>query len=164
MTACTCGIGGHDHSADCAVEVAARSAIKAPIPIAFTLVIYDSKVLLGLRCGTQAADMWGWPGGKADRPGSMAYNAAEELAEEVNLRVDPDRLLRFDMSNEWVDETTGQCYPETLFWLPITAAEKVQIQGLEPDKHSEWRWFDPRELPENLFAAEKRAIRRLFWL
>ena len=133
-----------------------------PIPCAFVMVSCGSQVLWGLRNGKQAAGIWGWPGGKADRPGTMAFNAAAELAEEVGLWVLASTLERIDAADEWIDAESGQSYPNTYFRIRISEAEKQFVEVREPDKHSEWSWFDVETPPAPAFPAELRIMRAAF--
>lgn len=159
---CSCRIGGFDHSAECAVEVWKRGRPGPPIPSAFVLVHTDTHVLLGKRCGAVAPGLWGWPGGKADRPGTMSFNAAAELREETGLWVRPHELtLIEDSCDEWIGEN-GQSYPSLFFSLRLQPVQRSLIRVMEPHKHSEWSMFAADSLPSPMFPAEKRIIEAKF--
>lgn len=34
-----------------------------------------------------------------------------------------------------------------------------ELKNLEPTKHSEWKWFDINNLPENLYSPAKKFIK-----
>lgn len=114
---------------------------------------FNTQVLLGRRKGSHGEGEWGFPGGKMELLESFKDTALREIAEEVgpqlkirNLRVcsvinlteyAPKHYLDIGMVAEWVDG---------------------EPRIMEPDKCSEWVWFDVWNLPENLFVTVRRII------
>lgn len=163
---CNCGISGisgFDHSADCAVADWERNRPGPPIPAAFVMVTCGPDVLWGLRCGEHAAGIWGWPGGKADRPGNMAQNAVAELREETGLWFLPSTLVHIPHADEWIAEN-GQSHLCTYFRVNVTPAEKSRVRRMEPHKHACWRFFPAHQPPDDAFPTEIALMNAHFGL
>lgn len=140
----TCGFDSHHRYVD----------TKVGIGIAI-LRQYDfnTQVLLGRRKGSHGEGEWAFPGGKMEHLESFDETALREIAEEVGpqlkirgLRVcsvinlteyAPKHYLDIGMVADWVE---GE--PEVM----------------EPEKCSEWRWFDVWNLPTPLFATVERVV------
>lgn len=155
MTACTCGIGGHDHSAHCAVEIEARKAPKPPIPVANTVIWRDDLVLLGRRVNNDAAGLWCCPGGKADEPGPMYRTAIREVYEETGMAFSPSDFTPLDLWDSYEAEN-GQMFVCVFFEIEATHLRDPEVR--EPHKIDQWRWFDPVRLPDPMFNGDRRAI------
>ncbi len=114
---------------------------------------FNTQVLLGRRKGSHGEGQWGFPGGKMEYLESFNATALREIEEECgpelkikNLQVcsvinlteyAPKHYLDIGMSAEWVEGD------------PVV---------MEPDKCSEWKWFDVWNLPDNLFETINRTI------
>ncbi len=114
---------------------------------------FNTQVLLGKRKGSHGEGQWAFPGGKMEHLESFDETALREIAEEVGtgikvkgLRVcsiinlteyAPKHYLDVGMVADWVDGDP---------------------QVMEPEKCSEWKWFDIGNLPENLFVTVERVI------
>ena len=114
---------------------------------------FNTQVLLGKRKGSHGEGEWAFPGGSMEHLESFDETALREIAEEVGpdikvkgLRVcsiinlteyAPKHYLDIGMVADWVDG---------------------EPQTMEPDKCSEWKWFDIANLPENLFVTVERVV------
>ncbi len=110
----------------------------------------NSKLLLGKRKDVFGAGNWGLPGGHLEKGESIIEAAARELREETGLQA-----KRFDFSN-LVNDRSG-----TQHYLQI-GLEAFEVEGelilKEPNKCSEWEWFDVNKLPQNLFIPHIKQI------
>lgn len=145
---CTCGIGGFDHSADCAVSEWERSRPVAPVVCVFALVWNNGRVLLGERVDFG----WGVPGGKADTPGRLEDHMLRELEEETGLK--PHVLHPLPWWHEFV-HPDGQSYSCVHYSAAVRGQEPIVK---EPDKCLRWQWFRPHELPENTMPEVMAAV------
>lgn len=154
MTACTCGIGGHDHSADCAVEVERRARPKSPITVVSTIVWRDGHALLGRRIGGEAAGVWCAPGGKADLPGRLVAHADRELREETGLY---GWYADYKLVPLWREYTDAAGQNFTCVYFELHRPWGI-LTLMEPDKFAAWGWYHPRMLPDNMFPGEREII------
>jgi len=116
-----------------------------------TFVIKDGKLLLGKRKGN-GEGMWGLPGGHMEHGELMAEGARRELKEETGLKADVS----------FINLTNGRGKVGPSHYLHVGFLAK-NIQGeprvIEPDKFYEWRWFDLKDLPVNMFTGHQKQIR-----
>lgn len=104
----------------------------------------DKKVLLGKRLSEHGRNEWSFPGGHVEFGEAPEQAAIREVKEETALEV--AQLSKFSFTSDVHDN--GKHYI-TLFF--IAKAWSGDMINLEPGKCSEWRWFDPKKLPEPLF-------------
>jgi 8-oxo-dGTP diphosphatase len=114
------------------------------------LVIRGTDILLGKRKNIAGDGDWGLPGGRLDR-GEWIYEAAKrELAEETGLRAKQFIFAgvthQLQAGDHWVQ-----------FGFEVSQFEGVE-ENLEPEVCEELKWFNPDELPENLFPAHEKLI------
>ena len=109
----------------------------------------DKKVLLGKRKGAHGEDSWSFPGGHLEMFESLERCAIRETLEETGLKVDI-------LDKEYSPITTNDFFPEdnkqyiTLFVRANYIKGKPQV--MEPNKCEEWKWYDWKKLPNNLFV------------
>jgi MOSC domain-containing protein YiiM len=118
------------------------------------LVKRAGKYLLGLRRGAERGrSTWSIPGGSVDRAESVLACAVRELREETGLcgkgpRVVSQALNRLDDGCDW----------QSVF-VAVDVAPKVEPELREPEKCAGWGWFEPKALPEPLFAPVVSLLR-----
>lgn len=107
----------------------------------------DGKVLLGLRRNAGNGlgnESWSFPGGHLEYGESVEECASRETMEETGMTIKNPRQGPY--TND-IFEKDGKHYV-TLF---IVCEAEGEPQPMEPDKCSDWRWFNWDEMPENLF-------------
>jgi 8-oxo-dGTP diphosphatase len=110
------------------------------------LVVRDSRVLLGRRCGSHGAGTWSAPGGRLEYGETIESCARRELSEETGLELGPIELGPY--MNDVFHEV-GEQYV-TVFVLARQATGVPENK--EPHKCEGWSWFNWAELPVPLFA------------
>ena len=110
------------------------------------IVVRGGRVLLGLRKGAHGDGTWALPGGHLEFGESVAECATRELLEETGLAVETITAAPYT-STVFADE--GKHYI-TLFVSTRSATGAPQL--CEPDKCSQWQWFNWSQLPTPLFA------------
>ncbi len=128
------------------------------IKIGLGIMIKDgNKVLLGHRCetygdtgGIYEPGSWTFPGGKQEYNETIIEGATREVKEETNL----------DVSNLTIFNAEDDIQPNKHYITIQLIANKFdgELKNLEPNKHSEWKWFDLNHLPENLYSPTKKFI------
>ena len=103
------------------------------------------QILLGKRLGRRIDDgVWQFPGGHLEAGESVTGCAAREVKEETGLAVQDFRHLGY---TEKTFTVAGKRYVTLLVSCEYVAGE---ARVMEPDKCSQWRWFDYRMLPQQI--------------
>jgi 8-oxo-dGTP pyrophosphatase MutT (NUDIX family) len=113
---------------------------------ATVLVIDDQNRLLMMR--RSDIGRWGIPGG-ATEPGEVLENAARrETLEETNLEIGGMSLFGvFSGPELYFKYPNGdEVYNVTIVYLSRDWHGEVKLN----DEHTEWRWFQAQEIPEDL--------------
>ncbi len=122
------------------------------VGLALFILNEQNEILLGLRQGTVGNNTWGLPGGKLDKNESFEDCIIREAKEETDL--DVKELTFIGVSND-IMEDINQHYI-TLFFS--TNKYDGEVKRVEPEKCLEWKWFNPKELPKNLFLPLQNFI------
>ncbi|MFJ7416237.1 NUDIX domain-containing protein [Streptomyces sp. NPDC098077] len=115
----------------------------------------DGRVLLGLRHpdSAYAGNVYHALAGHCEREDAVSA-LVREAEEEAGLILDPEGI-------ELVHVVHSQDSPTArpriqLFFRPWIWSGVPQV--LEPDRCVEWRWFNPKELPDNIVPYTRQAI------
>lgn len=115
----------------------------------------EGKVLMYRRLKAPEAGYWNIVGGKVDHMESSADAARREAQEETGLTIGKVDLL---CVAEEVIEADRQHWVSMIY---ITRDFTGKPQLVEPDKLSEFAWFDPQTPPQPLSAFTIAALRHL---
>lgn len=128
------------------------------IKIGLGIMIKDgNKVLLGHRCenygdtgGIYEPGSWTFPGGKQEYDETMFDGAKREVKEETNLEI----------SELSIFGATDDIQPNKHYITIQIIANKFsgELKNMEPTKHSEWKWFDLNNLPQNLYTPTREFL------
>ena len=128
------------------------------IKIGLGIMIKDgNKVLLGHRCenygdtgGIFEPGSWTFPGGKQEYDETMFEGAKREVKEETNLEI----------SELSIFGATDDIQPNKHYITIQIIANKFngELKNMEPTKHSEWKWFDLNNLPQNLYTPTREFL------
>ena len=113
-------------------------------------VVRENKLLLGKRANVFGAGSWGMPGGHLETNERMIDAAARELEEETGLTAAGFAFIML-VNNR---QREGH-YIQTGF---LAEGVEGEPELKEPERCSEWRWFDLNELPEPLFIGHHKLI------
>jgi 8-oxo-dGTP diphosphatase len=125
---------------------------KPIVGLAVLIVNENNEVLLGLRNSELGKNTWAPPGGKLDMFESFEVGISREVKEETDLNI--SNLVFICVTNDSMEDI-GKHYV-TLFFSTTEYSGDIKI--MEPDKCLEWKWFDPKQLPENLFSPFKNFL------
>lgn len=126
------------------------------------VVVKGDKILMGKRISAKghANGKWQLPGGKMEWMEDPKDTCYRETLEESGVEIDKDFAIKpMGFQND--------CWPEIgihfvcLFYIANWKSGEPKVT--EPDKCSEWRWIDYRELPkkEDSFFDYKKYIRKI---
>lgn len=128
------------------------------IKVGLGIMIKDgNKVLLGHRRddaidtgGIYEPGTWTLPGGKQEYDETIIEGAKREVKEETNL----------DISDLEIFSVEDDIQPSKHYITIQIIANKFgcELINLEPTKHSEWKWFDLNELPQNLYTPSRKFL------
>src|SRR3989338_1421190 len=126
---------------------------KPAFPVGINVfIVKDNKLLLGKRKNALKGNAWCLPGGHLEYKELMEHTAARELEEETGLKA--QKLTFENIVND--PNNKGGHYIHIGF-----CADNVQGKPTvrEPDKCSEWKWFDLDKLPNKLFGGHSALIK-----
>ncbi len=116
-------------------------------------IFKDGKVLIGKRLGVLGPDTWAPPGGKLEMMETWEECAQREVAEETSLRI---RNIRYIT-------TTNDVYPEyDVHYVTMHVVadwESGEPTALEPEKHTDWDWYDWDKLPHPLMKSSGNFVK-----
>jgi len=118
------------------------------------IIVNDEGKILVLHRTTTHAPYWSIPGGSLELGETFEAGATRELQEECNITLVDPKVIAITNNLETYNE-------EGLHFISvILVAEKFEgaVKLLEPDKHSEFRWVNPHELPLPHFEASRLGV------
>lgn len=118
-------------------------------------IIQDDRLLLVRRRRNPEAGCWGLPGGKVDPFETVEAAVAREIAEELGLRIAPQRLLC--VVNQ-IDRAAGEHWVAPVFLIESFEGAPSLI---EPEALADLGWFALDTLPEPLTEATRQAVSAL---
>jgi MOSC domain-containing protein YiiM len=117
------------------------------------LVKRAGSYLLGLRRGTERGhSTWSIPGGSVARAETVLACAVRELREETGLSGDLPRVV-----SQAFNRLEDGCEWQSVF-VAVDIRPKVEPELREPEKCAGWGWFEPKSLPEPLFAPVRSIL------
>jgi 8-oxo-dGTP pyrophosphatase MutT (NUDIX family) len=108
----------------------------------------NGKVLLGLRnYKTQQykdGDFWTIPGGRCDEGEEIEVTLRREVEEEIGVK-------NFEIKKKLGSAPGAKEGDQVHVFVCETAEDSVLM---EPEKFTEWKWFYPKEIPENFINKD----------
>jgi ADP-ribose pyrophosphatase YjhB (NUDIX family) len=118
------------------------------------LVKRAGRYLLGLRRGTERGrSTWSVPGGSVARAETVLACAVRELTEETGLSGELPRVV-----SQAFNRLEDGCEWQSVF-VAVDVPPKTEPELREPEKCAGWGWFEPKSLPEPLFAPVVSVLR-----
>lgn len=122
------------------------------------MVLRGNKILLGKRSiNEETADTelkgegtWTMPGGKIEYGESFEETAIREVKEETGINLKNVKVICINNDkNEHAHFVTIGLFSEEF---------EGEVQVLEPDEITEWKWFDLEDLPSPLYFPSERIL------
>lgn len=104
----------------------------------------DSSILLGLRKNCFGEGTWGLPGGHLEFQEKIIEAVHRELIEEIGVDFPINDIFLTTIVDD-IDKNSDRHYIHCSFEVKYDGQE---IKLMEPDKCSEWKFFDLQTLPE----------------
>lgn len=134
----------------------ARLGIDFPgVGAGLAIVRDDGKVLLCRRLKAPEAGFWNIVGGKVDAMEPSSEAARREAEEETGLTIGK---VEFLCVAEEIIAADGQHWVSLIY---VTRDFTGEPSLTEPDKLSEFGWFDPKDPPQPLSAFSAKAFAHL---
>ena len=119
------------------------------------IIFRDGKVLCGLRNYTKdkykVISVWTCPGGRCDDGETIEQALQRETEEEVGLN---------DLKIEkFLGEVSGVYKDDKVLVYRCSSNQEPRL--MEPEKFTEWKWFNPEEIPENYINEEVKRLIKL---
>ncbi len=108
-------------------------------------IVKDGKILIGKRIGKHGHNTWAPPGGHLEFGESFEDCAKRETLEEVGLKIKNPKFIK--LTND-IHKNENKHYI-TIFM--ITDEFDGEVKAMEPDKATDWDWYDWNDLPKPLF-------------
>src|SRR6201996_245647 len=140
---------GHEQKQALAIAYKEQRGADSALRGAGIMYVAGNMILLGKRAGGDDDGQWDFPGGKSEDMETPIETALRESMEEVGAAPTHDqKLMQFDYSDDGsIAFTVFLCHPRPF-----------QIEG--NGEHTEWRWADINQLPENLHPAVRFTIEK----
>jgi NAD+ diphosphatase len=111
------------------------------------LVIRGGKILLGHRHYKEIS-MWVCPGGRSEAGESLEETLRREVREEIGVN---DLVIK-----EYLEKLAGTNAGDTVFTFLCEINQEEQL--IEPDKFSEWKWFNKEQVASLQMSENTRKL------
>lgn len=117
------------------------------------LVFREGKVLLGKRNNTHGSGEYAFPGGHLEFGESFEDCAKRECMEEAGIEITSVRFIRLSNMKKY-----GKHYVD----IGLAADWKSgEVKVMEPNKITDWDWYETDNLPKPLFGLIEQTIEAL---
>lgn len=117
-------------------------------------VVQDNKVLMGQRKNAHGDGTWAAPGGHLEFGETPIDAAKRELLEETNLKAHVVEVGPW--TNEFFEGLNKHYISLHLFVTDFSG----ELELMEPNKCSSWKWFPLDELPKNVFLSVEKLLEK----
>lgn len=114
----------------------------------------DNKVLLGRRLGIIGDGTWAFPGGKLEMNETFEECAVREAMEESGVTI---KNIKFAGITNDIFLKEQEHYI-TIFLVSDWESREAKV--MEPEKCSEWDWFEWDNLPKPLFLPIENLLKQ----
>jgi 8-oxo-dGTP pyrophosphatase MutT (NUDIX family) len=131
-------------------DILIKTGDKVTCPV--SVIIKDGKILLGHRHYTadkwKEISVWTVPGGRCDEGETVEQTLRREVYEETGIK---------DLNIEkYLGEVPGAKEGDNVLIFAATTTEEPIL--MEPEKFSEWAWFNSNEIPEKFINDNAREL------
>ena len=116
------------------------------------VVVRDGKVLIGERTGNHGSGTFMLPGGHLEHGETFEEGGRREVEEECGLK----NVLIKGVISLGNDRDYGKHYISIGLLAESVEGEPYDA---EPEKSRNWKWYDPKDVPDNVFSPSKKILR-----
>ncbi|WP_271591280.1 nucleotide triphosphate diphosphatase NUDT15 [Bradyrhizobium sp. CCBAU 65884] len=116
-----------------------------------TFVFREGRILLGKRLSQEGYKTWCLPGGHFEYGESLVDAAKRELEEETGIKATTLEFIQI------VNQPRIDCHYVHVNFLAKVWRGTPAV--MEPEKCSDWRWFELNNISEEIFIGHKQFIR-----
>ena len=122
------------------------------------LVVRDGKILIGERISSHGSGTFQIPGGHLEFGETFEETAKREVEEETGLKnIAVQGVISVNNDIAYIEE--GKHFVSVGVLAISNTGEPYDA---EPLKSKNWKWYDPNNIPENMFSPSKKIIEN--WL
>jgi 8-oxo-dGTP diphosphatase len=132
-----------------------KSALKRPFIGLGVIIEKNGLIAVGERIANHGSGTFMIPGGHLEFGENLFESAKREVEEECGL----SDIEMIDIISVGNDIAYDRHYVAICIYARWKSGD---FKNNEPDKFSEWKWFDPKSLPQPIFIPSEKAIRN--WL
>lgn len=107
--------------------------------------------------GKSRVGYWAVPGGSIEKGESILEAAYREVQEETGLEIDKATAVVYPSVSQEYDPQTG--HHSIGFYVIARVDDETTLHNPEPEKHADWVWNDPDNLPQPLWPYMDRVLR-----
>ena len=116
------------------------------------IIVRENKVLLGVRKGKHGDGCWQFPGGHLEYGESIEACARREVLEETSLVLSSIKL------GPYTNDVFAQDKKHYVTLFALAEYGQGEAVVMEPDKCSEWGWFEWKDMPQPLFLPIQHLL------
>lgn len=118
----------------------------------------SNKLLFVLRENTNfMPHHYGLPSGRVEPDENFLGATTREVYEEVGIKILPSQLRHVHTMHRRADD--GRLWVDIFFEVEHWTGEPINA---EPHKHSEIKWLDLKNLPNNVVPNHKHALEKIY--
>ncbi len=112
-----------------------------------TIILKNSQILMGHR-HYQNFSVWNFPGGRVESGETIIEALHREIKEEIGIqKISIEKYL---------GQKKGSYQNDVVYFFHCLISEQPKL--MEPEKFSEWRWFDFNNLPIDIISLEDKKF------
>ena len=117
------------------------------------------KILLGKRKGSHGSGTWAFPGGHLEMNETPKECAIREIGEETGIKINDEyfEIREGGFTNDIFEEEKKHYITLYIF---VESKTKLNAEILEPEKCSEWKWFEINKIPQPWFIPLKNFLEK----
>lgn len=136
------------------MEINQELNLQPQIGVAVFIENEHGEFLLSKRKGSHCAGKYALPGGHLEFGETLEECCVREVFEETRLTIDKIEIWGYS-ENIFDDPNKGPLHYVTHYFRADVIGGI--LKNMEPEKHSDWKWFFPDNFPDNTMGNLRRV-------